>query len=63
MASFLSLVAGVVIGLVGGWFLRGMRAGSTQPTDSTTSATTTATPQVATAPAAAATEAEAEQIT
>ena len=31
MASFVYLVVGVVIGLAGGWLLRGMRTGSTQP--------------------------------
>src|SRR5690349_5023656 len=53
MASFLSLVAGVVIGLVGGWFLRGTRTGSTQPAEPATTPTTTTATSVAAATTAA----------
>ena len=35
MASILSLIAGLVVGAVAGWFLRGLRTGSPQTADAT----------------------------
>ncbi|HEX5203124.1 MAG TPA: helix-hairpin-helix domain-containing protein [Actinoplanes sp.] len=55
MASFLYLVLGVVIGLLGGWFLRGLRAGSATPTESTP---TESTPTESSTTEVAATEPE-----
>jgi predicted flap endonuclease-1-like 5' DNA nuclease len=47
MASFLYLVGGLVVGLIGGWFLRGLRPGTPQPTESTTPAPTSPEPATA----------------
>ncbi|MFI5891898.1 helix-hairpin-helix domain-containing protein [Actinoplanes sp. NPDC051513] len=60
MASFLFLVLGVVVGLVGGWFLRGLRAGSQPaPTESAPIAPATAPATKAEPAAEAETEASA----
>jgi predicted flap endonuclease-1-like 5' DNA nuclease len=44
MASFLYLVAGVVIGLVAGWLLRGSRDAAKRPAETTDQVATAATP-------------------